>query len=185
MFVLFSQVAKTEDIPLNIASSNSIEDESAESSQHDSDNSLVCSHLASRQSSKLTLNHAIHFFYFVLSLTIPFSPWLLSKALADSRVTSMINLANYHLNVYTNAIFHFEFYKCSVWVKRCVCISCCTAGGRAHIVILYAIKTFSSLRISTALFFQTSQVSQEALTLHCYHGFVCIMCNLVSIFANE
>lgn len=73
MFVLFSQVAKTEDIPLNIASSNSTEDESAESSQHDSDNSLVCSHLASRQSSKLTLNHAIHFFYFVLSLTIPCS----------------------------------------------------------------------------------------------------------------
>lgn len=96
MFVLFSQVAKIEDIPLNIASSNSTEDESAESSQHDSDNSLVCSHLASRQSSKFTLNHAIHLLYFVSSLTIPcliFFPQLLSKALADCRVTSIINLA--------------------------------------------------------------------------------------------
>lgn len=108
MFILFSQVAKTEDIPLNIASSNSTEDESAESSQHDSDNSLVCSHLASRQSSKLTLNHAIHF-YFVLSLTIPCSifPWLLSKALADCRVTSIINLANYHLNVICQCYLSF------------------------------------------------------------------------------
>lgn len=64
MLVLFSQVAKIEDIPLNIASSNSNEDESGESSRQDLDNSLVCSHLATRQSSKFILNHAVHLFYF-------------------------------------------------------------------------------------------------------------------------
>lgn len=65
MFVLFFQVDKIEDIPLNIASSNSTEDESGESSQQDSDNSLVCSHLASRHSSESVLNHSVHLFFFL------------------------------------------------------------------------------------------------------------------------
>lgn len=102
MFILFSQVAKIEDIPLNIASSNSTEDESAESSQHDSDNSLVCSHLASRQSSKFTLNHAIHLFYFVLSLTTPCLIFPAVIVESAGRLPCYFDNKSclYHLNVY-------------------------------------------------------------------------------------